>query len=71
MLDARQLRGGCFGEVGDAVNGRQAGTALQPGRETSRRTVRAECLGQPGRRVQTVRPGGVRTDDDRRRFARP
>ena len=65
MLSARQLRGRHFGEVGDAVDGRQAGTALKSGRECLAEQLRAEGLCQPGRRVQTRRPGGVSTDEDR------
>ena len=71
MLDTRQLRCGCLGEVGDPLNGRQAGTPLQPGGKRLAEQLRAECLGHPGRRVQTIRPGGVPADDDRRRFAGP
>ena len=71
MLDTGQLHCGCLGEVGDSLNGRQASTPLQPGGKRLAEQLRAECLGHPGRRVQTIRPGGVPADDDRRRFAGP
>ena len=68
MAYAGQLRRGRLGEIGDPVDGRQSGTAFQARRERLTQQFRAEGLSQTCRRIQTGRPGGVTTDENRSRL---
>ena len=49
MLEALQLYRGQLGQVGDALDRRQAGAAFEPGREYFGQQRHAEAGGEPSR----------------------